>query len=621
MRVCHDGIQPRTPTSAIFLEFAPDIAKDLGIEWEGEDSAQRLWNAAFESADSFRKKGSMVKMSRWFSWNQCAEEQISDWHTFKMVLTHHFKSKGLVLNEAEQENEKKDREMLQLESKRRKNSETKNWQTLKQSAGAFKLAWKIITPQLHRHVKMLQMATRPVWSWYTRHVTEIKTTSDAIDSAISMVLEDGSAWSRDKHLCELAMVLGSDEIAQFEQDDDPLAAHKLFELTVELLGRRTWSLAVRHALPPEQYAGALSPESDVRRTSLELLRKHHECLLEWENEIANCGELQGNSNALRLKQDVSFAVDHPARLVMDAFESIDYDPRRLRQHGYKSTGPKEAGEHLLETLVETFPDNKIVEDVHNALRLEAKGNKHNQMTPSTMQSVCMNSGVFESRGIKHEAQVSKESFLEKMKSKSESSCIGDVKIFYANTHSLPSSYIKICDSRSWHVLNEESLDDAVAAWAWIQFSSSCRFVNATAAAFSKVARRGLVFQSQDLVSSPMISLGASAWGALMWPLEQYDSDSSGNLYYCLQHDDAQASWIFLNDPKQWRVVEMEPVWHLNKVCLQCSEVMWQNLLDAMLKDKKCLGKLFIHSIICYSIDLPKRFQSTHLESLELILKV
>ena len=120
MRVCHDGIQPRTPTSAIFLEFAPDIAADLGIEWEGEDSAQRLWNAAFESADSFRKKGSMVKMSRWFSWNQCAEEQISDWHTFKMVLTHHFKSKGLVLNEAEQENEKKDREMLQLESKRKK---------------------------------------------------------------------------------------------------------------------------------------------------------------------------------------------------------------------------------------------------------------------------------------------------------------------------------------------------------------------------------------------------------------------------------------------------------------------------------------------------------------------
>ena len=131
---------------------------------------------------------------------------------------------------------------------------------------------------------------------------------------------------------------------------------------------------------------------------------------------------------------------------------------------------------------------------------------------------------------------------------------------------------------------------------------------------------GALFFSH-LVSSPMISLGASAWGALMWPLEQYDSDSSGNLYYCLQHDDAQASWIFLHDPKQWRVVEMEPVWHLNKVCLQCSEVMWQNLLDAMLKDKKCLGKLFIHSIICYSFDLPKRFQSTHLESLELILKV
>ena len=84
--------------------------------------------------------------------------------------------------------------------------------------------------------------------------------------------------------------------------------------------------------------------------------------------------------------------------MMDAFESIDYDHRRLRGYGHKASvvlgqNHKEAGEHLLQTLIQTFPDNKIVEDVRNALRLEARGNKNNKLTPSTMQSVCINSGV------------------------------------------------------------------------------------------------------------------------------------------------------------------------------------------------------------------------------------
>ena len=96
--------------------------------------------------------------------------------------------------------------------------------------------------------------------------------------------------------------------------------------------------------------------------------------------------------------------------MMDAFESIDYDHRRLRGYGHKTSvvlgqNHKEAGEHLLQTLIQTFPDNKIVEDVHSALRLEARENQNNKLTPSTMQSVCMNSGVLESRGISHEAEV------------------------------------------------------------------------------------------------------------------------------------------------------------------------------------------------------------------------
>ena len=58
--------------------------------------------------------------------------------------------KGSVPNEEEKSNETNDREMLASESKR-KNNESENWQLLKQTAGAFPLAVKIMTPELHTH--------------------------------------------------------------------------------------------------------------------------------------------------------------------------------------------------------------------------------------------------------------------------------------------------------------------------------------------------------------------------------------------------------------------------------------------------------------------------------------
>ena len=120
-------------------------------------------------------------------------------------------------NEEEKSNEANDREMLASESQR-KNNESKNWQLLKQLAGAFPLAVKIMTPELHTHVLMLQMATRPLWSWYTRQVTEVKTQLHAIDYAISMVLpleEEGWSWMGEEHLCDLAKVLCSEEVSKF----------------------------------------------------------------------------------------------------------------------------------------------------------------------------------------------------------------------------------------------------------------------------------------------------------------------------------------------------------------------------------------------------------------------
>ena len=448
-----------------------------------------------------------------------------------------------------------------------------------------------MTPKLDTPVLMLQMATRPLWTWYTRQVKKVKTQFDAIDYAISMVLPlEGWSWMGEEHLRDLAKVLCSEEVSKFNCENDSLSALKIFELIMQLLAGRTWSLAVRRALPPEQYAGVLSPEKEVRKTSLELLRKHHECLLKWEDDVTSDPSLKESVVAQQLQENVCFAVNRPARLMMDAFESIDYDHRRLRGYGHKTSvvlgqNHKEAGEHLLQTLIQTFPDNKIVEDVHNALRLEARGNKNNKLTPSTMQSVCMNSGVLESRGISHQAEVSESEFIQ---------ALGSVKrvkeMYFSKVHVLPEEYISICSTRSWSAFTEESLETGAAAWAWLQFQSQTLSVfgnlKATSGVFSKVARRGLVFQLEDTVSSPpQFSLGHADWGVLMWPLELYDSDDEVE-YYTLHCDvEAKAKCEFLHDPQEWKVVEMEPVWRSNMICLHCNRSSWENLLDVMLKDR------------------------------------
>ena len=52
--------------------------------------------------------------------------------------------------------------------------------------------------------------------------------------------------------------------------------------------------------------------------------------------------------------------------------------------------------HLLSVLVQTLPDSKIVEDVHNKIRNDALLNKTRKQTYSTIQTVIENSKVFES---------------------------------------------------------------------------------------------------------------------------------------------------------------------------------------------------------------------------------
>ena len=60
-----------------------------------------LWDSLAE-LNSFQNKGTLVKPSRWFSWNQCCDEFLPEFHTLKMLLKYEFGDNVRPLDEAEE---------------------------------------------------------------------------------------------------------------------------------------------------------------------------------------------------------------------------------------------------------------------------------------------------------------------------------------------------------------------------------------------------------------------------------------------------------------------------------------------------------------------------------------
>ena len=174
---------------------------------------------------------------------------------------------------------------------------------------------------------------------------------------------------------------------------------QMTSLTEHLLKLRVWSLS-RHGCPPESYAGILAADNEqVQQEAVRLLKKEHEVLLWLETVLASrssFGLAQGTCD--KLSASVHLIVSIPCRLMMDVFEA----------GGYKTASV--AGLHLLNCLLCTFPDNKIVEDVHNDIRRDGKFQRNTKQTNESIQDVTCSSQVFESRGIQ-QVKISRDEFV------------------------------------------------------------------------------------------------------------------------------------------------------------------------------------------------------------------
>ena len=83
----------------LWQEFRERIAFDAG---ETVVNDNRLFESLSE-LPSFKKKGTLIKPARWFSWNQCCEEFSPEFHTLKMLAKYEFQDSIRPLDEIDED--------------------------------------------------------------------------------------------------------------------------------------------------------------------------------------------------------------------------------------------------------------------------------------------------------------------------------------------------------------------------------------------------------------------------------------------------------------------------------------------------------------------------------------
>ena len=114
-----------------------------------------------------------------------------------------------------------------------------------------------------------------------------------------------------------------------------------------------------------------------------------------------------------------------------------------------------------------------MEDVHQPLRLNSKGNVNRRMSFRNIQSTVMESGVLDKRGIRHPCKVNKATFVKKFYNKWKPTSTRRRHESFRHKLSKPWSRMML-PRKTWHTLSEETMQRAAAAWMWLHAFTEMR---------------------------------------------------------------------------------------------------------------------------------------------------
>ena len=255
-------ISLQNPYYPPFQEQINLFRSDLGLD--PYTSLQDVFEAVC-GLPGFRTKGTLPKLSRWFSWNQSYEEQAREFRAFRMIVKHWLGDEATKLDETFNKRELQNLKGQSKAHASRKSAGTKEslrseFSRMKeQLGGGMKLAYFIMTDKLLHTCHMIAAATRPTWSWYSATVKNVENAQQTISQTIGYQ----KSWASDSQLLGTAAVLTDklEEVTRLFSDPELSKFHdtgpKLFKLVSQILRHRSWSLAKQYSAPPDCYAAIL----------------------------------------------------------------------------------------------------------------------------------------------------------------------------------------------------------------------------------------------------------------------------------------------------------------------------------------------------------------------------
>ena len=187
-----------------------------------------------------------------------------------------------------------------------------------------------------------------------------------------------------------------------------------------------------------------------------------------------------------------------------------------------------SGQNALVAHIWSVTDNNIVEDIHQPLRLNACANVNKRMSPRTIQDIILRSEVLDKRGIPNAWQVDKRSWFQEY---SETQVKATANKHRAGKHKLHKRWSRLMKPRkTWHTLNEETLQRATAAWVWLHAYMEGRGASLPLetrigdALMSKWVPPCVILRHNAPGGSTIASLGNRVWAALGLPLQELDID-------------------------------------------------------------------------------------------------
>lgn len=424
------------PDDLLFQEFAELISMDMGVELTDSSSYRELFHSLAELG-SCNGKLSPFKSGRWFSWFTAALEHRQEFWSIRLLL----QSKYPDVNP--------DRLRTSFEK-------------LRSEGGGLKLALSCASWTTFLGVLVLMIGGKSMFQHYSESVQSIKSPLQGFKKTVEMVNNDHwmgcqqliglmSSFSQNHEFAQVVKYhsLAKRHFADVGHDSDSSDGHaealktfihQMWYYVMSLLSKRSSTLSKLSA-PPECYA-ALALDRDV-----EAQQKLH---MDWKLLCL----AEQNASAQDIANDLRSTVSGPVRLMYSCFEQ----------------GYLEVGHRILNGMLRSMPDTKFVEDLHQRVKTEASTANHQRLSVSQVQNILLNSGMFESRGVKHTAQIDEASF--KMRWKRTKVKKGHEAAYFARHEMLPESYSLIFGKKTWASLSEDALARSAAAWEWLRFFSA-----------------------------------------------------------------------------------------------------------------------------------------------------